>query len=395
MSKLAFNKPQLKSLTGLRFFAAIYIVLFHHGGALCIFGTSVCNLISYGYVSVSLFFVLSGFVLAYVYLNSENIQPIKKKRFWIARFARIYPLYLLSLLVSIPSFASKFEYFSCSFITTLKGLCSAFLSSILLQSWTPWTSTIFNTPTWAVSNEAFFYFVFPFIAIPIARLSKRKLIVLVTLLWILAILPPMYLSNLFKVRNFTQFLGRSLFSPFSFAGLLFPFFAYSPWFHLPQFLIGVCAGLLFSRKEGWTFKSTIPLIGIPIIGCLCLLIYNIFAIDPNTHYLFLNNGLLAPLFCILIYYLAEGKGWLPTFFASPKILILGEASYAIYLFQNPLLSFLKRLSMILLGSNGISTSFFDIIFLGVYFFVLILFSVFVTYTIENPVRRIIVNKFNK
>ena len=62
MNKPSFKKPHLNSLTGLRFFAAIYIVLFHHGNALCIFGASVCNLISYGYISVSLFAYSSSFL---------------------------------------------------------------------------------------------------------------------------------------------------------------------------------------------------------------------------------------------------------------------------------------------------------------------------------------------
>lgn len=373
MSKLAFKKPQLKSLNGLRFFAIIFVVLFHHGNALCTLGASVCTLISYGYVSVSLFFVLSGFVLSYVYLDPENIQPVKSKKFWIARFARIYPLYLLSLLVSLPSFASKFEYFSGSFIITLKGVFSGFLSLLLLQSWTPWTSTIFNTPTWAVSNEAFFYFIFPIIAIPIARLSKQKLVFLALLLWMLALLPPI-----------------------SFSGLWLPFFAYSPWFHLPQFLIGVCIGILFSNKEEWDFKRNPPqLIAITILGFFCLLTFTVFAVNAESRYLFLNNGLLAPLFCILIYCLAQGKSWFSRFFSLPIFLVFGEVSYAIYLFQNPLLSFMKRLPVHSLGANSLSKSSLDLIFLGSYIFVLILFSVFATYAIENPMRRIIVNRFNK
>jgi peptidoglycan/LPS O-acetylase OafA/YrhL len=395
MSKLAIHKPQLRSLTGLRFFAAIYVVLFHHGSALCLLGTSVCNLISYGYISVSLFFVLSGFVLAYSYLDPKNIQSINKKRFWIARFARIYPLYVLSLILSLPSFASKFEYFSGSFITNLKGFCSAFLSLLLLQSWTPWTSTVFNTPTWAVSSESFLYFIFPFIAIPIARLSNKKIIFLIVFFWMVALLPPLYLSDFFEIINFNRFFSGTNFLSFSSSSLWLPFFAYSPWFHLPQFSIGICTGVLFSKKEEYNFKSTFyPTIGIAITGCFCLLIFNIFTRNSDAHYLFLNNGILAPIFCIVIYYLAEGRSWISNLFSLPKILILGEASYGIYLFQNPLLSLMKRIYVNLLRID-ISTPIFNFIFLCSYIFVLIVFSIVVAHIIENPMRKFIINKFNK
>jgi peptidoglycan/LPS O-acetylase OafA/YrhL len=395
MSKLVTQKPQLRSLTGLRFFAAIYVVLFHHGGALCSFGTSICNSISYGYVSVSLFFVLSGFVLAYSYLDPENIQSLKKKRFWIARFARIYPLYLLSLILSIPSFASKFEYFSGSFIITLKGLFSAFLSILLLQSWTPWTSTVFNTPTWAVSNESFFYLIFPFIAIPIARLSRQKLILSIALLWVLALLPSIYLANFFEVLNFNQFFGGTNFPSFSSSRLWLPFFAYSPWFHLPQFSIGVCAGVLFLKKEERNYRSSFSaIVAITTIGYLSLLILSIFPRNSESHYLILNNGLLAPLFCILICYLANRKSWISDILSLPKILMLGELSYGIYLFQNPLLSFMQRFYINLLKID-ISAPFFNLIFLCSYIFVLIVFSILATRTIENPMRKFIINKFNK
>lgn len=384
MSKLTFKKPHLKSLTGLRFLAIISIVLFHHGGALCILGSTICTSIGYGYVSVSLFFTLSGFLLAYVYLDPKNLQPVEAKKFWIARFARIYPLYLLSLVASFPSFASKFDYFSGSFTTTLKGILSAFLSLLLLQSWTPWTSTIFNTPTWAVSNEAFFYFIFPFIAIPIARLSMRKLIYLAAICWVFALLPPIYLSDLFRAKNET------------FSALWLPFFAYSPWFHLPQFSIGVCTGVLFLNQEKWNFKHKFyPIACSTLFGILCLSVFRIFATNPESHYVFLSNGLLAPFFCIVILYLARSKGLFSNFIASPQVLILGESSYAIYLFQNPLLSLMKRLPIHLLGVNSGSIPLFDLIFLGLYIFVLIILSVFATYAIENPLRRTIVSRFNK
>src|SRR5579863_596949 len=97
------KRPPLQALTGVRFLAAFYVVLFHSlpwlrnkyqvPETLQIF-------LGNGYLAVSLFFILSGFILAYTYEGqiegSRNLF-----RFWQARFARIYPVYFLSLLLCI------------------------------------------------------------------------------------------------------------------------------------------------------------------------------------------------------------------------------------------------------------------------------------------------------
>src|SRR5215471_18268616 len=95
-------RPQLKGLTTLRFFAAMYVVLFHMRvtGELAGGPGWYQNFASIGYVGVNCFFVLSGFILVYTYTDPVLDAP----RFWQARFARIYPAYALSLVLSAPFF---------------------------------------------------------------------------------------------------------------------------------------------------------------------------------------------------------------------------------------------------------------------------------------------------
>src|SRR5216684_4890803 len=90
-------RPRLPALTSLRFFAAFHVVIFHFQ-AMQIFIGPVWfqKLSSIGYVGVSFFFVLSGFILVYTYAG----RPMILKNFWRARFARIYPAYAFSLLVT-------------------------------------------------------------------------------------------------------------------------------------------------------------------------------------------------------------------------------------------------------------------------------------------------------
>src|SRR6476661_1182191 len=92
----------LPALTGVRFFAAFYVVLFHF--TLWYFAAApqwVRNIVSSGYVGVDLFFVLSGFVLTYTYLV-PGASHVPRREFWVARIARIYPMYLVALALALP-----------------------------------------------------------------------------------------------------------------------------------------------------------------------------------------------------------------------------------------------------------------------------------------------------
>ena len=95
----AIAKPdRLNALTGLRCFAAINIVLFHFSNPQW-FGW-LAPVVNAGYASVSFFILLSGFVLAYNYAGRAREGKLDRVRFWKARFTRLYPIYLLSLLLS-------------------------------------------------------------------------------------------------------------------------------------------------------------------------------------------------------------------------------------------------------------------------------------------------------
>jgi peptidoglycan/LPS O-acetylase OafA/YrhL len=97
----------LNALTGLRFLAAFHVVLFHFRELALADGPEALYWIAdKGYVSVGLFFVLSGFILTYTYADSTHSAPLNRRAFWAARFARIYPVYLLSVVIAAPALIS-------------------------------------------------------------------------------------------------------------------------------------------------------------------------------------------------------------------------------------------------------------------------------------------------
>jgi hypothetical protein len=95
---------KIHPLTSLRFFAALLVVCFHAmprvipGFTPDRFGGKV---ITIGNVAVSFFFLLSGYILAVVYLRGE--APLNRRKFWNARFARVYPLFLVTLVLDTPN----------------------------------------------------------------------------------------------------------------------------------------------------------------------------------------------------------------------------------------------------------------------------------------------------
>ena len=369
------QKTYLKALTGLRFFAAIYVVLFHHAGsALSVFPTYVSRLISYGYISVSLFFILSGFVLSYTYINVQSEWSIDSQRFWTARFARIYPLYLFALIISAPAFIAKF-----SELGKVQSFFTGVFTISLLQAWTPWTATAWNTPAWAVSVEAFCYFLFPLFAIHINKLSSRTIILITNIFWIIALIPPLLHQ---------QFIHQK-------SGWM-TFIIYAPVFHVPQFLMGVCVGVLFLRSTSKTSSSQIYSKVSLLAGISFLVTFIWLALTPGIPYELPNNGLLAPIFSLLIYTLAYGRGTIAKLLSLPFLTLLGEASYAIYLLQNPLLSFLKVISEKAAQVDLVSPDFFNSFsFLLCYLFILVSISIGAFLFIETPLRRSLLSRLHR
>jgi len=168
------SRPRLPAITSLRFFAAFHVALFHMKEMGVI--TSPGWLKSFagiGYVGVSFFFVLSGFILVYTYAG----RTLNLRDFWQARFARIYPAYLFSLVLFFPFFyfgALKmhvpFFYFAEQHFTL-----SAVLVLLLLQSWVPQAALSWNAVAWSLSVEAFFYAIFPFALNRFGKFSRQVL----------------------------------------------------------------------------------------------------------------------------------------------------------------------------------------------------------------------------
>ena len=115
-----------------------------------------------GFLAVPLFFILSGFILAYTY-EGQIEKPGDHRRFWEARFARIWPVYAVSLLLSSLPCLADARRRPCP--GHLRLWCRRGIRSTRawLGAW--------NFVCWTLSVEALFYLVFPFVQVWLERRS--------------------------------------------------------------------------------------------------------------------------------------------------------------------------------------------------------------------------------
>ena len=171
--------PPLGSLTAIRFVAAMHVVLFHesHWTGHIVFFPLAARIVNSGYTSVTLFFVLSGFILAY---NYERVRS--RRDFWVARFARIYPVYFLSLLPPL-LITPHWSYHPHP------GPLGLALTFCLLQAWWPPLAFSLNQAAWTLSVEALFYASFPFL-LPWIQGLRRQTFILLQMAYLLLLCLP-------------------------------------------------------------------------------------------------------------------------------------------------------------------------------------------------------------
>jgi peptidoglycan/LPS O-acetylase OafA/YrhL len=349
------NRRPLPALTGIRFFAAFYVVLFHglpwlvrHYHIPWPLETFLSN----GYMAVGLFFLLSGFILAYTY-EGQIDGTANRLRFWKARFARIYPVYLLSLILTY--------WFERDL-----GWGTRLLVLGMIQAWNPRTPGLagaWNYPAWTLSVEAFFYLCFPFVLPWMSRRRSRTLSAMITILVMVSVLghtPVRGLGNWDQTNPLVQFLPL-------------------PILRIPEFLLGMAIGLKLIRNRGLRKDARSPLrVYLATLGIFATLSL------PLGEWVSL---VMVP-FAVLVYELALGEVWLARFLSTRIMMLLGGASYAVYLLQFPVRSWTRVIfSHFPERIMRLSTPLTPLI--------LILFSILVFQFYENPTREALRRWFAK
>jgi peptidoglycan/LPS O-acetylase OafA/YrhL len=337
----ASNAKLMPALTGIRFFAVFHIFMFHlwtlydmekkESFKNLMIGFAdlpaiLNNFFAHGWLSTSFFFLLSGFILAYLYWSPEGNLTTSRKRFWLRRFARIYPIHILIMVITIVLLAG-FKLSSGMGRVDLIG--SALLTISLTHAWYPPAVPAWSWPTWTLSALVFLYFATPWLMRWLAKLSRRQMQLLLVALPLISLLPTIVYALIIPA-------GTKLDTSWSI------FLGSTPLFWVPHFV----AGMLLSRLTGisrfapassaaqsskvaprpWLAWGDLALLA--VIGIACLP-----GLEEPLKY-FLRHGLIMPLYMILILDLARGRGLAARLFSLPGTGILGETSFSIFIWQN-------------------------------------------------------------
>jgi peptidoglycan/LPS O-acetylase OafA/YrhL len=311
-------RPRLPALTSLRFFAALHVLLFHAYAMGAVFGPIWYQKLSaIGYIGVSFFFVLSGFILVYTYAG----RPAKVSTFWRTRFARVYPAYALALLLTLPFFLFTAHHFGeiglgfLAFEAAHIKLATA-LEILLLQAWIPAAALSWNAVGWSLSVEAFFYLVFPFALLRFQRLERKRLLFLIVVCALL--------SNAVSI-------GYTILRP---DGVIHPgadvytswigFVKFFPLMRLPEFLMGMACGLLFLKSP------RNPRLGSALVVAGVLAIAAVALFASRLPYAVIHTALLSPAFAAIVYGVANRPSW-TGILDNRGLVLLGNASYSFYL----------------------------------------------------------------
>lgn len=363
----------LDALTALRFFAAAMIVVGHGDHLVGSFGIANAVPLNQG---VSFFFVLSGFILAYNYPSFSTRAQFQ--HFFIARFARIWPLHLVTCLlwIALIFHGDKSIYFPGA-IGSLQLVANLFM----VQSWVPlraWALS-FNGVAWSISCEFFFYLAFPFIVI----FWKRYWHLLVSLSGAIVIV-------VLAIANHLQLPGDDNYQGIGLLSVVY----FGPVIRIFEFTVGVgIANLL--RKMGplkllasqWLVFETmaigalvVAMVGATYTPSIERIFGSVVAYYIQREGLWLFWGLLIGVFAIT-------QGPIGRFLSTRPMVFLGEISFALYLVHAIVISYMDPYAERIKASQHLVFLEFWVLCLGL--------AALLFIGIERPFRGLIMNSWKK
>lgn len=287
----------IDTLTSLRFLFAMMVF-----GAHCyiIDGFFDAHIFKEGFVGVSFFFVLSGFIIAYNYQHKLQRHEIDWRTFWVARVARVYPLHWLTLLVAA---------LLGNYVTASGGWdwLKHFLASLTLtNAYVPQVDYFFsfNSPSWSLCCEQLFYFCFPFLVLPASR-AKRLLYVFACMAVLVTI--GMYFTPEEAIKGYWYV---------------------NPVTRFPDFVVGM---LLFRLYERWKAKPVTLWQGslMEVVSVLVFLAFYFYAAEVPKVYRYSCYYWLPV--AVVLFSFSLQKGILSLILSNRFLIIGGEISYSFYL----------------------------------------------------------------
>jgi peptidoglycan/LPS O-acetylase OafA/YrhL len=309
---------EIRALTGLRIFAAAWVVLFHFRTLLAAVapeGTkALWPILTNGAQGVDLFFILSGFVLTWNYVDKMGPAWSTRStlRFLWLRLARVWPVYLVTmhlaaLWIIFTLNVGHVPADNANQLTAANYLRQLFLMQLWVQPFFDGTS--WDGPAWSISAEWLAYLLFGLLILVIFRVAHATRARGLVLLAVAVTFPPVMLM-----------LGTGLF--------------YTPWSWLPRIILQFTAGALACvavRKldPSERARRVAGMVSLGLVGVVVGLLYWLEA-HPLPDVVG-SAGVVDLLFVPLVIALAVGAGTLPRLLSTRLVVYLGQVSFGLYM----------------------------------------------------------------
>lgn len=314
------SAPRLDALTGVRIVAAMWVVVFHFRGNLATEFAAyryIAPVIEYGELGVDLFFTLSGFVIAMVYGRrlSHRWSWDQNLRFWWARIIRIWPAYMVMLLI-VTVWHLRFVLFGGHDPVAPREISvgSFVRQMLLIIQWTEPNSDrlTWNGPAWTVSAEMLAYLLFPLLALIAVRWVDRM---------------PAFLVFLLSVGATTPLILAAVAK-----GSL-----YADWVWLLRigccFVAGFFAYYFYERVRDGRVARRVS--GVVVIVTVLTALAIMFLAYRSDHHVW--GSLSIALFPVLVVFLGLDNAGIGRLLSTRPFVLGGMMSYSVYLVHMPII----------------------------------------------------------
>jgi peptidoglycan/LPS O-acetylase OafA/YrhL len=360
------STTRINALTGLRILAAVAVFL-SHALAPAFAPVRLNAFMAAGYNGVTVFFMLSGFVLAWNY--SDRLRRPSGRALWsffIARIARIYPLYLFAL-----------AWGALPVLLSGQIPTSFWLHVLAVQ---PWSSDVtvafgYNAPGWSIGVEFFLYVCFPLLVVALRALRNRPRALVAVAIFAV--------GASFALAWWFQITGRAALGPVD-PGSAHRWLYRTPVTRLADFTVGIVAAMLIRHgrpHHPWIGTVAQAVGGLSIVALMSepRLYASVWSWDAAYQ---------LPTFLLLWGLAANGGSVLARGLASRPLVIAGEASFAFYLLHKPLLYVLRPV--------GYDDSWFDwTLTTGLVFSIILFVAIGAHLALELPAQRWIRATFDR
>jgi peptidoglycan/LPS O-acetylase OafA/YrhL len=355
----------IPALTGLRFAAALMVFFSHYnipgldGWALRVQGA--------GYSGVTFFFVLSGFIITYNYLEKFESNALRNTfQYIVSRFARIYPLYALCIIY--PWMNSGVEVPLLPYLTGIQA----------------WSGDVYfafgiNGPAWSISVEIFLYLTFPLLIPVLSKLniinSRNRLLAFALSAFAVQLILAAYFSM----------PGRAELTSIS------PDSAHRWLYRMPatrifDFCLGIAAAIYYKRH--FVPSNNTQKFWSVAVGTSLLLVLVLMGWSKNFLSAFSWDASYAALFAIVILGVAVNqKSRISKAFSGETMILLGESSFAFYL--------IHAILRPLYTAHATASLMYQVMHLAIFLSIVTCVSIGLHLAIEKPLQKVIKNRFTK